>query len=147
MIIYYSWHKLFLSTLSNRWRKTYDCSLYLLTVNFSKCFPDLFISVFTCAEFLLTFENFAPSTVLCRLSCNSFSISCLAEVNRALKGYQESDGRIKGWVRILKFTLEIGPKCRNGNITKLCQEFLKSTKFWDRCVFQVGLNLMFNCTI
>lgn len=52
------------------------------------------------------------NSVLSRLNFNSFSISCLIEVNGALKWHQVSDGSLKGGMRIEKFILEIVAKCR-----------------------------------
>lgn len=88
--------------------------------------------------------------VLLYLRCSADLVAILSQFHALLKsiglwrGTKDQMGGKR--VRILKSTLDIGPECRKGNITKLCQEFLKSTKFWARCVFQVCLYHIFNCT-
>lgn len=121
----------FYPTPSNRWKKPKYCSLYLLTVNFQKlCQIHFFLfslvqNFFQLLRVLLSLQldTNSCSSVLSRLNSNSFSISCLTEVNGALKRHQVSDGRLKGGMRIEKIILEIVAKCRKGNITKLSQEF------------------------
>lgn len=120
----------FYPTVSNRWKKAEYCSLYLVNnkySNFQKLCQVKFFSIFTCREFLLTTESLVSlwlgtngcNSVLSRLHCNFFSISCLTEVNGALKRHEVSDVRMKRGMRIEKLFLEIVAKCRKGNCTKL----------------------------